>query len=80
MKDKHIICFIEVRYRQRNDHGSAIDSISWHKRRKVIRASGIFLSQHPRLAEQSCRYDVIAISGGWRYKIDWIKNAFDIND
>lgn len=82
MQDGTTIVFVEVRYR-RGSHaplhfGDGIDSVGAAKRAKLVRAAGAFLAQNPRLAERTCRFDVIAIAGDPSAPVlDWRQNAFD---
>lgn len=34
MRDKDDLVFIEVRYRQSDDYGDGVESITWHKKKK----------------------------------------------
>ncbi|MEO7063862.1 MAG: YraN family protein [Dokdonella sp.] len=77
-----IVVFIEVRYRRGNaigmKYGDGIDSVGASKRAKLVRAAGIFLATHPRLADRTCRFDVLAIAGdALAPVIDWRPNAFE---
>lgn len=78
MRTRHQLVFIEVRYRRSATHGSAVETVSYHKQLKIQRAAGIFLSRRPALAEMSCRFDVVGISGSpGRARIEWLQGAFE---
>ena len=78
MKDRDIIVFLEVRYRRSQSHGGALDSVSATKRERLTKAASLFLQANPNLARNTCRFDVIAISGTQESpSIDWQRNAFD---
>lgn len=82
MRERETIVFVEVRYRRgaaaSGGFGDGIDSISAAKRAKLVRAAGIYLSLHPRLADRTCRFDVLAIGGDAAApSLDWRQNAFD---
>ena len=76
------VVFVEVRYRRGSasamNFGDGIDSVGAAKRAKLVRAAGMYLSTHPRLADRTCRFDVLAIAGDIAAPaIDWRPNAFD---
>ncbi|MGH8174509.1 MAG: YraN family protein [Rhodanobacteraceae bacterium] len=78
MRDSGTIVFVEVRYRRGGSFGDGIDSVNAGKRAKLVRAAEVFLMDHPRLADATCRFDVIAISGAAATpSIDWRRNAFE---
>lgn len=82
MRSGDTVVFVEVRYRRGSasamNYGDGIDSVGAAKRAKLVRAAGVFLSTHPRLADRTCRFDVLAISGDIATPvIDWRPNAFD---
>lgn len=75
---RHLI-FVEVRFRRSGRFGTAIDSITREKQRKIQRAASHFLISYPQHTNRICRFDVIGISpstvnGELQY--EWIKNAF----
>ena len=84
MRDTDSIVFIEVRYRHREDFGSALESVDVRKQTKLSNCAAYYLLQNPKLAKHSCRFDVISISPDKRKipetqrqpVIDWIKDAF----
>ena len=73
MRSRDSLVFVEVRYRSRSDFGSAADSITLTKRKRLQRAAQHYLL-HTR-DDSPCRFDVVTIDGA---QIDWIENAFDI--
>lgn len=78
MRDEHTIVFVEVRYRQSNQYGSGAESITFHKRQRIINTASIYLA-YEKLGEEKCRFDVISASGPTNdgMMLDWIKNAFE---
>lgn len=68
------IVLVEVRQRSRNDFGSAAESVTIHKQRRLLAAARHWLSQHPEHANQPLRFDVVGIDGAGR--LDWITDAF----
>ncbi len=84
MRERDVVVFVEVRYRSgaaaRGGFGDGVDSVSAAKRAKLARAASVFLSMHPRLANQACRFDVVAIAGDTASPaLQWCRNAFEIS-
>lgn len=81
MDDGEVLVFVEVRYRQaptRDGFGDGVDSVGAAKRTRLVRAAGMYLAAHPRLAHRACRFDVVAVSGPpGAETFDWRRNAFD---
>ncbi len=78
MKDGDTLVFVEVKYRQHNQYGGAISSISAKKQQK-LKLCAAFYFQQSQLNEYNtaCRFDVIAIQGSMTQpQITWLKNAF----
>lgn len=75
MKQQDTLIFVEVRYRKQSAFGSAAESVTTTKQRKLIRAAQHYLQTH-RLFDSPCRFDVLAIGGESSEQIDWIPNAF----
>jgi putative endonuclease len=73
MQDGEDVVFVEVRSRISLDYGSAIESISRNKQKKVINTSLCFLQQRNWLDKKNCRFDVIGIH---QHDLEWIKDAF----
>lgn len=79
MFDKKTLVFVEVRYRRRDDYGSALESVTYFKRRKIIQCARYLLLNRRDLGSFACRFDVIAVSprkGLAQIKFDWVRNAF----
>jgi putative endonuclease len=66
------IVFIEVRSRSSAYFGSALESVTRHKQKKIIKTALYFLQQQNWLT-LSYRFDVIGLCQG---QLQWIKNAF----
>lgn len=77
--DAGAVVFVEVRYRHDDGHGSGADSIDAGKRRRLVRAAGLWLARHPALALAACRFDVVQASGE-PLQLDWIRDAFRIGE
>src|SRR5258705_13122658 len=63
MRDRDQIVFVEVRYRNNIAHGGGTLSVGAAKRAKLTRAATVYLQQHPELALQPCRFDVVGCGG-----------------
>jgi putative endonuclease len=76
--DAHILAIVEVRQRARIDFGGALESVTWRKRRKILRATRFFLMRLPQWARYAVRFDVLAVQGApeGEHDIVWIKDAF----
>ena len=76
MQDGGHLIFVEVRLR-RNDHfGSAAESITLTKQRRVINAASYFLQCRRQWRDSPCRFDVLTVSGRSHEEIGWIRDAF----
>ena len=74
MKDQEYLVFIEVRYRENNEFGGALGSITAGKQRKLRRAAEFYLLQQFSNTPPLCRFDVIGIER--QDELEWVKNAF----
>ena len=73
MLDKDQLVFVEVRYRRNTQFGSAADSVTSIKQRRIITAAQHYL-QH--IGHQpACRFDVVGFDGG---RTTWIRDAFQL--
>lgn len=78
MRERDIVVFVEVRFRRRGRFGDGIDSVNAGKRARLVRAASAFLAEHPRLADATCRFDVLAIGDDSHAPSpDWRRNAFE---
>ena len=73
LRDKDgTLVFVEVRKRNRTDHGGAAASIGHVKQRHII-----FAARHYLLTLRTmppCRFDVVVIDGD---AVEWLRAAFD---
>lgn len=76
MQDQHEIVFVEVRYRQNTDFGTASETVSLMKQRRIVKSSLTYLMKNQIPDSLPCRIDVIEITKN--DEIRWIKNAFDV--
>lgn len=71
MKDGAQLVFVEVRYRARADFGTALESVTPAKQRKLIITAQYYLQQSGKIP--ACRFDVVGM--GQDGQIHWIENA-----
>lgn len=61
--DGETLVFVEVKARKDDKFGHPLDSVDYKKRKRVVAASGKYLSDHQTLSYKDIRYDVVAILG-----------------
>ena len=63
------------------DYGGGAESVDRGKRRRIVRAAQLFLLQHPALAEDYCRFDVVDASGDPEAPdFTWHRDAFSVDE
>ncbi len=77
MRDGNDLVFVEVRLRKRSSYGSAAESVTATKQRRLICAARHFLATHARWQNSACRFDVVAADDlnnaqNWQ----WLRHAF----
>jgi putative endonuclease len=60
LRDGDTVVFVEVKERTGRSHGSAVEAVTWSKRRKIAQTARVFAAVHG-LSEASLRFDVVAI-------------------
>jgi len=73
MRDQGYLVFIEVRYRQHHDFGTALDTITLAKQHRIIKTAQFYLQQQQLYNQIDCRFDTIGIN---QQQIEWCQNAF----
>jgi putative endonuclease len=80
MQDKEQLVFVVVRFRQSNRFGSAEESITQQKRKKIKAAAAIYMQSYKMSNNTQARFDVVALTGDSRsssqFSVNWIKNIF----
>jgi putative endonuclease len=75
MRDGDCLVFVEVRYRKDSRFGSACESVTYNKQRKLLASANHYLQRAG--GSSPCRFDVVGISGdNSRPTIEWIRDAF----
>jgi putative endonuclease len=59
-RDGDAVVFVEVKERTGRSHGTAVEAVTWSKRRRIVRAARVYASAHG-LTESPLRFDVVAI-------------------
>lgn len=75
MLHRDTLVFVEVRYRRQTRFGSAAESVTRAKQKKIIRAASHWLSSQNR-HDTPCRFDVLTLTGEGEAQIEWITDAF----
>lgn len=76
-RDGETLCFIEIKARQTDRFGPAIEGVTPAKRRRLIRAASLYLAIE-EIDDVECRFDVLGLDAGpdgsWEYTL--IQDAF----
>jgi putative endonuclease len=73
-----LLVFVEVRMRSTAIFGDPSDTISFAKRRKVVRAAILYLQRHRLWGRREVRFDVITVVGrGQNASVEHLPGAFD---
>jgi putative endonuclease len=76
-RDGDATVFVEVKERSGRSHGEGHESVTFGKRRRIVRAARLFAAAHG-LSERPLRFDVISIhSGGGAVRLRHDRGAFD---
>lgn len=62
MLDQNTLVFVEVRYRERTDHGRASETVNFSKQNKLSRAAAFYLQNIHSEPLAICRFDVVGIT------------------
>jgi putative endonuclease len=78
-RDGAVTVFVEVKHRRGSGHGAGHESVTFGKRRRIVRAARLFASMRG-LSEAPLRFDVVSIDeadGATRIRHD--RGAFDVD-
>lgn len=73
MQDGPTLVFVEVRMRSNRHFGSAAESITQTKQRKLMITAQHYLQQH---GEKNSRFDAVIMSSLTSQDIQWLRDAF----
>ena len=76
------LAFVEVRFRKSAAFAPARTTVDRHKQRKIIRTAAMFLARNRRFANNTMRFDVVAVEGDDDVALDieWLQDAFRPNN
>lgn len=79
MEHQNTLVFVEVRYRKSARFGSAAETVTASKQRKLLLAAQHYLTKHPTLQRRPMRFDILGITSTPTNGLDytWLQNAFD---
>ena len=67
------LVFVEVRMRKSDAFGSAVETVTKSKQKKVVSAAQTYLLEKGHSANMPLRFDVVGIDG---HEMSWIQAAF----
>lgn len=73
MQQADTLVFVEVKYRQANHFGRAIEAVTYRKQQRILAAAKHYLMTQN--SQAYCRFDVIAYEADSESPL-WVKNAF----
>lgn len=71
-RDKNCIVFFEVKYRKTDSYGDAIQTVPYHKQKRICRCADYYCMTHAWISQ--IRYDVVGITDT---RMEWVQNAFN---
>ncbi|GEN22581.1 UPF0102 protein [Halomonas cupida] len=78
MREGDTLVFVEVRHRSDSRFGSAAETITATKQRRLIKTARFYL--HRNGLSCPCRFDVLAVTGNPPdLEYQWLKNAIEAN-
>lgn len=76
MRDGDILVFIEVKHRTTTDYGHPLETVSYQKQQRLVRAAQLYIARSG--LSSPCRFDILAITGKLpNLEFFWEKAAFD---
>lgn len=75
-KQEQTLVFVEVKYRQKIQHGMPEQAVTPVKRKRIIKTADYYRVRYRVLEDVPCRFDIIAIAGA-EENIKHFENAFD---
>ena len=71
-REGDLLVFIEVRLRAASRFGSAVESVTPHKQRRIAAAASMYLGRFAK--PPRCRFDVVALEFS---EVRWLRGAFE---
>jgi putative endonuclease len=75
--DGDVLCFVEVRSRADDVHGTPLETIDGRKRSRVISAARWFVLENPQVEEMTMRFDVVGVTVGPPFEMVLVRGAFE---
>jgi putative endonuclease len=78
-RDGAALVIVEVRARATSKFGTAVETVTYHKRRRIVQATRHLLMRRPEWQSLPIRFDVVAFDAidTAAPQVSWIRNAFD---
>ena len=76
MRDRDTLVFVEVRQRSSARFGSASESVTAAKQRRLLATAALFVAWHPRLRGLPMRFDLFAMDGRGAQsmpRVEWLR-------
>lgn len=75
--DRNTLVFVEVRFRRKQKHGHALETVNLRKQRKLVQTAKVYLQRKRLYGEMACRFDVVGVvMEDDKPVYHWIRNAF----
>ena len=76
-ENQQYICFVEVKARAENSRYAPADAVDFNKRKKLLAAVQMYLSQYPTAKQPRLDIAEVYMRLGKVRSIHWIENAYD---
>jgi len=78
MQDADTLVFVEVRYRNHDGYGGALESVTKNKQRKIIATAKSYLLDCGLWEKVPCRFDAVIVQSEatGEGRVCWVKDAF----
>lgn len=78
-RDGTAVVIVEVRARSTTAFGTAAETVTHRKRRRIVQATRHLLMRRPEWQQLPIRFDVVAFDGidTLEPRISWVRSAFD---
>ena len=81
MSDREFLVIVEIRYRRHTEFMDPVESITRHKRDRIVRATLHFMQRCADYRDHPVRFDIVGVSGPLDHAtVDWIPGAFNMED
>lgn len=78
--DRGVLVFVEVKTRAQSLFGTPVEAVDRHKQKQIVKVAREFVREH-RLHDRQIRFDIVGLRRrGWRWEVELIVDAFDVDD